>query len=75
MQILHEEKLWCISSIVPHKMSDGNDTLQDIYKFSSDIVRCPTVILSLVSPFLDVTRMSMSTLSFLVQLDSGILRL
>ena len=30
------------------KMSDSNDTLQ-IYKFSSDIVRCPTIILSLDS--------------------------
>ena len=30
-------------------MSDSNDTLPDIYKFSPDIVRCPTVILSLVS--------------------------
>ena len=31
----------------PDKMSDSNDTILDIYKFSSDIVRCPTIILSL----------------------------
>ena len=29
------------------KMSDIKDTLWDIYKFSSDIARCPPVILSL----------------------------
>ena len=28
-------------------MSDSNNTLPDIYKFSSDIVRCPTVVFSL----------------------------
>ena len=30
-------------------MSDSNNTLPDIYKFSLDIVQCPTVILSLAT--------------------------
>ena len=30
---------------LPDKMSDGNDVLPDIYKFSSDVVQCLTVIL------------------------------
>ena len=44
MKILHE-KSYGVDRL--DKMSDSNDTLLDIYKFSSDIVRCPTIILSL----------------------------
>ena len=58
-------------------------TLVDVYQkwlnwfyfliLEVDLFVILTGCMTFLSPFLDVTRMSMSTVSFLAQLDSGIL--